>query len=72
MGSRRIRGLKARMGRKWCISRGGGPNRTVEVYKLDESEEEVTMLSPEKTGMQQGEAPGVRAAKSSEFSKGEW
>ena len=44
----------------------------MEVYKLEESEEEVTVLSPEEAGTQQGgEAPGVRAAKSSEFREGE-
>ena len=40
----------------------------MEVYKLEESEEEVTVLSPEEAGWA---APGVRAAKSSEFREGE-
>ena len=44
----------------------------MEVYKLEEFEEEVTVLvsvgSPEEAGT---EAPGVRAAKSSESRKGE-
>ena len=43
----------------------------MEVYKLEETTEEVTVLSPEKTRAQQGATPGVRAAKSSEFRKGE-
>ena len=42
----------------------------MEVYKLEESEEEVTALSPEEAGTQQGVAPGVRAAKSSELREG--
>ena len=37
---------------------------TVEVYMSEESEEGVTML---RVGTQQGAAPGVRAAKSSDF-----
>ena len=58
MGRRRIRGLKARVGWECCISRGrpDGPSRTVEVYKLEESSEEVTVLvcvgPPEKKGGQ--------------------
>ena len=40
----------------------------MDVYKLEETEEEVTMLSSEEAGTQQGgSVPGVRAAKSSEF-----
>ena len=39
----------------------------MEVYKLEESEEEVTVLFSEKLGTQQGSAPGMRAAESSEF-----
>ena len=39
----------------------------MEIYKLEESEEEVTVLSPEEAGT----APEVRAAKSSEFREGE-
>ena len=48
------------MRRKCCISGGGpdGSDKAVEIYKLEESEEEVTVLvgvgSPEKAGMQQG------------------
>ena len=38
------------------------------VYKLEGSEEDVTVLSPEETG---GEDPGVKTAKSSEFREGE-
>ena len=37
----------------------------MEVFKLEESEEGVTVLSPEETGTQQGVAPEVRAAKNS-------
>ena len=44
----------------------------MKVYQLEESEEEVTLVvgveSPKKAGR---EAPGVRAAKSSESRKGE-
>ena len=47
----------------------------MEVCQLEESEEEVTVLvgvgSPKKVRKQQGEAPGVRAAKSSESREGE-
>ena len=74
MGGKRIRGLKARVGCECCISRRGPhrPDRAVEVYQLEESKEEVTLLvgveSPKKAGR---EAPGVRAAKSSESRKGE-
>ena len=34
----------------------------MEVNKLEESEEEVTVLSPEEQGRSRGAAPGVRAA----------
>ena len=57
---KRIRGLKVRVGWECCISRGGpdGPDWAVEVYKLKESEKEVTVLvgvrSPEKVGTHQG------------------
>ena len=60
MGGKRIRGLKARVGCECCISRrtSDGPNRAVEVYQLDEAEEEITVLvevgSPKKAGTQQG------------------
>ena len=53
MGGGRIRGLKARVGRKCCISRGEA-KLTVEVYKLENSEKEVTVLSSEKVGTQHG------------------
>ena len=66
MGRRGIRGLKMRVGRECSISRGG-PDCTVEVCRLEESEEEVTVLQ---VGTQQGAAPRVRAAKSSEFGEG--
>ena len=70
MGGRGIKDLKARVGRECCISRGGS-DCTVKVYKLEESEKEVTVLFPEKAGTQQEAALGVRAAKSSEFREGE-
>ena len=59
MGGKRIRGLKARVGCECCISRRGpdGPDRAVEVYQLEESEEEDTVLvavaSPKKAGTRQ-------------------
>ena len=43
----------------------------MEVNKLGESEEEVTVMSSEKQGRSRVEASGVRAAKSSEFREGE-
>ena len=58
MGGKRIRGLKARVGCECCINRRGpdGPVRAVEVYQLEESKEEVTVLvgvgSPKKAGAQ--------------------
>ena len=73
MGGKGIKGLKARVERECCISRGG-TRMNSGAYKLEESEEEVTELvgvgSPEKAGMQQGEALGMRAAKSSDSRKG--
>ena len=39
----------------------------MDVYKLEKSEEKVTVLFPEEAETQQGAALGVRAAKSSEF-----
>ena len=66
MGRRGIRGLKTRVGRECSISRGL-PDCTVEVYRSEESEEEVTVL---RGGTQQEAAPRVRAAKSTEFGKG--
>ena len=65
MGGKRIRGLKARMGCECCISRRGpdGPDRAVETYQLEESEEEATVLvglgSPKKAETQQGGLPRV-------------
>ena len=50
MGKREIRGLKTRVRRKCSISRGG-PDCTVEVYKSEKSEEEITVLQ---VGTQQG------------------
>ena len=46
MGGRGIRGLKARVGCECCISTRGpdGPDCAMEVYQLEESEEEVTVL----------------------------
>ena len=70
MGGRGIRDLKARVDQECCIS-GRGSDCTVKVYKLEESEKEVTVLFLEKAGTQQEAAPGARAAKSSEFREGE-
>ena len=71
MGGKRIRGLKVRVECECCIS-GRGPDWAVKVYKLEESEEEVTVLvgveSPKKAGKG---APEVRAAKSFESRIGE-
>ena len=57
MGGKRIEGLKARVGCECCISRRG-PDGAVEVYQMEESEEEVTLLvgvgSLKKAGTQQG------------------
>ena len=61
-----IRALKTRVGRE-CSINVGGPDCTVEVYMSEESEERVTVL---RVGTQQGAAPRVRAAKSSEFGEG--
>ena len=50
------KGEKLKVGREYCISKGGpdGSGSTVEVYKLEESEEEDTVLvgvgSPEEAG----------------------
>ena len=44
MGGKRKRGLKVRVWWDCCISRGGGPDGAVEVYNLEESEEEVAVL----------------------------
>ena len=58
-GRRRVKSLKARVGRGSCISRGkpDRPGQTVELYKLEESEEEDTLLvgmeSSEEAGSQQ-------------------
>ena len=61
--------MKTRVGRKCSISRGG-PDCTVEVYKSEESEEEVTVLQ---VGTQQGrEAPGMRVAKNLERERSEY
>ena len=54
MCGRGIRGLKAKVKWKCCISRVG-PDLTVEVCKLEESEEKVTVLLPDEAGMQQRE-----------------
>ena len=52
-----------------------GPDCAVEVYQLEESEEEVTVLvgveSPKKQDAAGRAAPGVRSSKSSEYRKGE-
>ena len=62
MGGWGIRGLETKVGRECSISKEG-PDCSVEVYMSEESEERVTVL-------RQGEAPRVRAAKSSEFGEG--
>ena len=58
MGGRGIKGLKARVGRECCISRGGNrPSSTVEEYKLEKSEKDTVLVSvgsPEEAGTQQG------------------
>ena len=46
MGGWGIRGLETRVGRECSISRVG-PDRTVEVYMSEESEEGVTVLRQE-------------------------
>ena len=59
MGGKRVGSLKLRVGWKCCIGRGkpDGPGRTVEIYKLEESEEKDTVLvgvgPSEEAGMQQ-------------------
>ena len=59
MGEKRIRDLKARAWCECCISRRGpdGPDSAVEVYQVEEFEEETTVLvgggSPKKSGSQQ-------------------
>ena len=53
-GWKEIRGLKAMVGRKCCISRGEARLNS-EVYKLEESEEDVTMFSPEEAGRSRGQ-----------------
>ena len=58
MDRRRIKGLKARLGREHCISRErpDGPSSTGDAYQLEKSEEEDTVLvdvrSPEEAGTQ--------------------
>ena len=60
MNGKKIRGLKARVGCECCISRRGldGPDSAVEVYQLDDFEEEVTVQidvgSPKKAETHQG------------------
>ena len=54
------------MGRKCCISRGE-PDWTVEAYKLEESKEEVTVLSSEEAETQQGGSSRSESWQSSEF-----
>ena len=68
MGGRRIRGLKTMVGRKCCIGKGGARLNSGDT-QTGGVREEVTVLSEEARTQQggEGEAPGVRAAKSSEF-----
>ena len=63
---RGTKSLKTRVGPKCSISRRG-PDCTVKVYKLEESDEEVTVLQ---VGTQQGTAPRARAAQGFEFGEG--
>ena len=59
MSKRRIKGLKAKVGWKCCIRRRrpDGPRSTGKIHKLEESEEEITVLvdvgSPKESGTQQ-------------------
>ena len=72
MGGKKTRSLKARVGLECCISRDGpdGPGSTVEVPKLEESEEEDTALDVVGSPKEAGRAD-VRAASSFESRKGE-
>ena len=59
MGGKRIRGLKARVGREYCISREGArwASLSRETYKMEEFEGEVTVLvgvESAEAGMSQG------------------
>ena len=65
-GQTEIRRLKTRVGGSVALE-DEGLDCTVEVYMLEESEEEVAVL---RVGTQQGEAPRVRAVKSSKFGEG--
>ena len=66
-----IKGLKGRVGRDCYISRGG-PRGTVEVYKLEESKEEVTVLVGVRSLEETGKTfPEMRFAKSFESRKEE-
>ena len=62
MGRRGIRGLKTRVGQERCISRGGG-EIVQRRYTCRRSPRESQCCG-------RGEAPKVRAAKSSEFGEG--
>ena len=66
MGRWGIRGLKTR-GERSAVLADEELDCTVEVYMLEEPEEEVTVLQ---VGTQQRAAPRVRAVKSSEFGEG--
>ena len=74
MGGKRIRGLKTRVGWECCISRRG-PDGAVDLYQLEDSEKEVTVLvgveSQKKQDTAGRAARGVRAAKSSKSTNGE-
>ena len=61
MGRWGIRGLESRVGQECSVSRGG-PDCTVEVYMCRKSPRR-----GESQCYSRGAAPGVRAAKSSEF-----
>ena len=51
MGGRGIRGLKSRFGVSTALAEGPVClSSTMKVYSLEDSEEEITMLSPEEAG----------------------
>ena len=74
MGGKSRRSLKVRVGWECFIRREGARKARLSsgVYKLEESEEKVTVLVGVESQKKAGRvAPEVRAAKSSEFRKGE-
>ena len=81
MGRKGITGLKVRVGWECCISRKGpdGPSSTLEVYKLEESKEEVVVLvgvgtseearTQHREQLQEEELPRVLEKERSEYFK---